>query len=252
MPSLPVLPKTLTNADWQKNKGKIAKIAGSTGVGPALKKVETSFGKVDFQKFDVKMVCQSKKLRNEAGIEAARKAATAEYKSKVVALRKDIDAVRNVTRKTESEWKKNKMIPSKSTKHVGLVFKTADRLWIELKSLDNYFEYTAGLLRKEIESNKKAAVKMLSAWIKSIALGLKKVQANPTIEEYNASLHQKVRGLGTAVSNLQDDQKFVSWNKVWGNAGFASGLPNSATESDIKKQIAAIASQLKKFVNEIK
>ena len=81
---LPVLDKTLTNADWQKQKGKIAKIAGSTGVGPALKKVEAAFSKVDFQKFDAKMSCQGKKQRNEAGIEAARKAASAEYKAKVV------------------------------------------------------------------------------------------------------------------------------------------------------------------------
>jgi hypothetical protein len=251
MPGLPVLDKTLTNADWQKNKGKIAKIAGSTGVGPALKKVEAAFAKVDFQKFDVKMVCQGKKSRNEAGIEAARKGAAAEFKAKVVPLRSAIDDVRKLAKKTADTWKKQKTIPASSTKHAQLVYTTADRLWIELKSLDNYFEYTAGLLRKEIESNRKAAVKMLQTWIKSIAEGVKKVQANPTVEEYNASLHQKVRGLGTAVSNLQDDPKIAPWNKVWGNAGFASGISNTASEADIKKQVAGITVALKKFVGAI-
>ena len=252
MPSLPVLSPTLTNTDWQKKKGKIAKMAGSTGIGPALKKVEASFKKVDFEKFDAKMACMSKKLRNEAGLEAARKAATAEYRSRVVSLRSEIDAVRKVTKKTADEWKKKKTIPSSSRKHVEQVYATADKLWIELKSLDNYFEYTAGLLQKEIEENKKKAVKMVSVWVKSIADGVKAVLANPTIEEYNKSLHQKVRGMGTAVANLQDDERFKPWLKIWGNSGFASGLSNTADEAAVKKQTTEIGTQLKKFVAAMK
>jgi hypothetical protein len=41
-------PKILTNDDWQKKKGKIAKIAGETGIGALMKKFEAEHKKADF------------------------------------------------------------------------------------------------------------------------------------------------------------------------------------------------------------
>src|SRR5947208_3122160 len=41
-------PKILTDADWQANKGKIAKIAGETGIGALMKKCEAAHKKVEW------------------------------------------------------------------------------------------------------------------------------------------------------------------------------------------------------------
>lgn len=38
MPVALAIPKGLSNAEWQKEKGKIAKLAGKTGLGEALTK----------------------------------------------------------------------------------------------------------------------------------------------------------------------------------------------------------------------
>ena len=47
----PAYPAVLTKANWDKNKGVVAKMAGATGVGDALSKLEAAYKAVDWKKF---------------------------------------------------------------------------------------------------------------------------------------------------------------------------------------------------------
>src|SRR5262245_18978701 len=48
------IPVILTEADWKKNKGLLAKGVGETGVGAAMGQLKTAYEAVDWDKFDVK------------------------------------------------------------------------------------------------------------------------------------------------------------------------------------------------------
>ena len=49
----PDYPAILTKTNWDKNKGVVAKMAGATGVGDALSKLEAAYKAVDWKKFEI-------------------------------------------------------------------------------------------------------------------------------------------------------------------------------------------------------
>jgi hypothetical protein len=134
--ALPTYPEMLTNRDWQKQKGAIAKVAGETGIGAQMDKVKALWDKVAWAKFDAEKLCQGMKSLDvwEKAFAEAKK----EY-PKVEPVKKELWALRDLAKATADKWKANKLIPKASREHVENIAKTADVLSVALKSLDQDF-----------------------------------------------------------------------------------------------------------------
>ncbi len=133
-------PEILTNKNWQKMKGLMAKVAGETGVGKAMDAVQAGWGEVTWQKFDVDKVWRGAGLwmRSLIDFELAFNEAKKEF-PKVEKVRKALFDLEKVAEKTAAEWAKNKLIPKSATEHAKKVAAEASRLATALKSLDRNF-----------------------------------------------------------------------------------------------------------------
>ena len=81
----PAYPAVLTKANWDKNKGAVAKMAGATGVGDALAKLETAYKAVDWRKFQI--ASNKPNPFSLPKLEAMKKAAIAEMNGNAAKLR---------------------------------------------------------------------------------------------------------------------------------------------------------------------
>ena len=148
-----------------------------------------------------------------------------------------------------AEWKKSKLIPSSSTKHVEEVAKACEQLALECKSMDlKSFDQ----MKAEIQSNEGKAREMVKTWAASIRTGAAAVNTTPTIETYNAKLYQKIRGMGTAVSNIPELK--AKWSPVWGNGGMSSQdwTKDATTPEKLKGKVKIVLDQLQKLEAEFK
>ncbi len=133
----PTIPATLTQASWSKEKGMVAKILKSdTGIGDLIAKVATAYGAVDWNKFNAATALAQ--VAVPADVDAAKLAASTEYKSKVEPLRKAVADLRDKAKKTAEEWKKNKLIPSSSSKAAAAIDTAADQFYITIKDNGSY------------------------------------------------------------------------------------------------------------------
>ena len=247
--ALPILPPILTNANWQKEKGVVAKVVKKeTGLGALMDSLGTAFNAVTWTKFDCKMALPSANVRSVEAVEKAIVDAKAEY-AKVPAVQKAAYALRDKANATAAEWSKSKLIPSSSRKHVEEVAKAADVLGVSCKSMDfKSFDE----VKKELADNEEKAKGMLATWIASIKTGISAVTAKPTIEEYNAKLYQKVRGLGTAIGCIKALKP--TYSPIWGNGGMAGGnwISDATTPEKMKAKLKTIQTELVKFEQAIK
>src|SRR5262245_6273778 len=83
--AIPKIPVILTEADWKKNKGLLAKGVGETGVGAAMGQLKTAYEAVDWDKFDVKKALKGGAATTQQ-ITAAKNAAKLEWEKKVIPL----------------------------------------------------------------------------------------------------------------------------------------------------------------------
>lgn len=107
MPVALAIPKGLSNAEWQKEKGKIAKLAGKTGLGEALTKFNAAYKEIDFTKFDAQITHPGAKLPSI--ISEGLKAARSYHADKVEKARKALKEVRDTAEDTAKAFKKNKL-----------------------------------------------------------------------------------------------------------------------------------------------
>jgi hypothetical protein len=138
MAAPPPIPPILTKANWDKNKGVFAKIAGKTGIGEAMTAVDTAYKNVDWSKFNAK--AQLSRVMRESEINNAVKVATKENSTTVEALRQKVTALKDLANTTKAAFEKKKTIPSSSTKHVASVAAAAQDFLMALKSNSSYFD----------------------------------------------------------------------------------------------------------------
>ena len=132
------LPSVLTESDWNKKKGIIAKMAGETGIGAQLKKVETTYEKVDWTVFDAKAV--SKTVQSKDDVDKAILTAKKVYSSDVEKHRAELSKLRDLASKAALSFKKNKLIPKASVEVAEAISSSADRFFVQLKSMDSEFK----------------------------------------------------------------------------------------------------------------
>ncbi len=128
------LPPVLTEASWNKNKGTIAKMAGETGIGAQMKKVDTAYNKIVWAKFDAAAI--GKTATSAQDVDDAVDAAKKHFTAVVEPLRTELRKLGDLATETEKKFAKNKLIPKSSTQHVGTIAKTAKDFAVELKSFD--------------------------------------------------------------------------------------------------------------------
>ena len=201
------IPVILTDADWQKKKGVIAKAAGKTGIGPAMKAMEAEWKKVDWDDLDPNLVwAKTGMQRTPANFPAAFKVAKTAY-GKVTALRSKVKSLADLAEKTEAKFKSSKVIPSSSREHVGKIAKAADQLWIELKSIDQVWLAEEKAVKAHYNTKLKQTADNLGKAI-PIVLGraekfIEAVKKDPKPKIFNDAMPKVARDITQQIGNVE-------------------------------------------------
>lgn len=229
------IPVILTDADWQKKKGVIAKAAGKTGIGPAMKAVDAEWKKVAWDDLDPDLVWSKTGLqRTPANFPAAFKVAKAAY-AKVTAVRSKVKTLADLAEKTEAKFKSSKVIPSSSREHVGKIAKAADQLWIELKSIDQIWVAEEKAVKQHYATKLKQTSDNLGKAI-PIVLGradkfIEAVKKDPQPKTFNDGMPKVARDITQQIGNVEKilaeginvgkpvPKQELAGLKPWGNDG---------------------------------
>ncbi|MCY2996122.1 MAG: hypothetical protein NTY19_50975 [Planctomycetota bacterium] len=131
-------PKILTDKDWQKQKGVLAKLSvGETGIGAQMKKVDALFNKVDWTKFYAAAIAA--KQSKAVAVEQLKKQMEEEFKKSVIPIRPELKKLEDLARDAEVVFKKGKLIPKSSTAHVKEIAETAKQFSVVLQLSSPYF-----------------------------------------------------------------------------------------------------------------
>ena len=192
----PNYPAILTNATWQAEKGKIAKLAGETGLGAALDACEKAYHAVDGGKFSPKLTYPEAAL-----IETDWLAAKAEG-AKFESVRGLLFKARDVANSTAAKYKASPLVPKSSAEYALKVGKECENFAVVLKSYGD-------VVFKEFEEAKVTFAnkqKILAAALKNAVpkcrTGFADVKRSPDANTYSAKCWQAVRGLGAQVAIL--------------------------------------------------
>lgn len=131
MATFPAIPDILKNSNWQKEKGKLAKVfAGKTGVGEQMNKLQGEFNKLDFSK----LIPQGR-FQSTEQLDNVIKLCRAEF-GKVEPLRKEAYTLRDLAKRTAEQFQKNKLIPGATVTHLKNITSNADHYGVAVKSFD--------------------------------------------------------------------------------------------------------------------
>jgi len=198
----PAYPAVLTKANWDKNKGVVAKMAGATGVGDALSKLETAYKAVDWKKFQI--AANKPNPFSLPKLEAMKKAAIAEMTGNAAKLRVAAFAARDAAKKAAGDLKKNPL-----TKNAGVICdqieKAADFMGVGANS-----NSLGGYIQKDVDEAKASfdfTVKSIKTNIPTRVAALKtaiKAAGNPTNPKLwkAAAMMTKCRDLNQLIGNV--------------------------------------------------
>ncbi|HIP22036.1 MAG TPA: hypothetical protein EYG79_00325 [Rhodobacteraceae bacterium] len=222
-------PATLTDKHWQKKKGSVAKIAGKTGIGSALKDTAKAFDKVDWEMLDV-----GKRLPIGAAgtipvLDKIFAEAVAEYKSAVDGdLRKKLQNVKKLADDTAAKWVKKKGISKSSTKAAQDLAK----------------EYKENLKVLKVKEKIYAdSIKRLHATLAKIVKASKSVT---TTQEYASLWSEEIRGVGTIMPLISKQKDLIPEHKAW--RVFSSQGYQPKTDEEIPEKFAAMMPVMKKIL----
>ena len=249
----PSWPASLTDAAWQKKKGSIAKIAGETGIGDAMKTAKTAFDRIDFNTMEPAQIHPSDRTVENLG--AGKQAALAYHRSTIEPARVKIKAIRDLAEKTALDWKKNKLIPKSSTKAAEDVMSDANDLWQTLKSdspgiteiLKRWDEMAERLGQLEAIERKKIAEA-----IHNLKAALALTAKTPTKSAWtddSKSPHQRCRSMCNAIKAIPGLKKhyWTTW-QPYGDFFAKDVVPGTADEAQqIIGKIKIVGGSLKEF-----
>jgi hypothetical protein len=197
-----VYPDILTKKDWDKNKGAFAKLAGKTGMGEQMEKLEKAWKSVKADNIDPDKVLYGAKGQDPDKVLALAKGEHA----KCLAAQKEAYALRDLAKKTAEAFKKNKLIPKKSTEHVEAIQKTADHFGVALK-LDLIGQFaneakTALAEGEKFAALREAGAKELKALADKARMEIEAIEKNVSagLSKLDDSMKREV-----AVKNLEDE-----------------------------------------------
>ena len=244
---LTAYPNILTNKDWQSNKGKLAKIAGKTGIGPELDKLEKSYKKVDFSLITANGYG---KLHDFDEIDETLKKAKAYYVKTIQPVR---DHALSISRKAvdvEKQFKSKKAIPKSSAAHVAKLGKEALNFATAMKSFDEEFK-TFDAYKAKIQQHIDLSKKKIGTDIKNAEAGIVKcLKGGSTFDAWNENVHQRARSICNGIKVVPEWNKEL-WKKgeKFGDHYHTKGVkPGDSDETDkIKAKCKEMVVELQKL-----
>ncbi|WP_207482395.1 hypothetical protein [Arenibaculum pallidiluteum] len=233
----PAIPKVLTDAEWQKKKGAIAKLAGETGVGAALKAMEAAFKKVNWDKFDMDKQIPSNSVFDVGVVDAALAAAGDEMKN-LEPLRKTIMDVDKKASDAAAKFKSNKLIPKESAAYAAQVAKEASNFLVVVNksSIGSAVEKDAAAARVNIEKKVKLVQDSAKSYLAKVAKGLD----GQTVETYADYWKESLRGLAAALSRIPGQETLTEAWRPWVSQ---KGIPKD------EKQLSVAKTKVKELVS---
>jgi uncharacterized membrane protein YfbV (UPF0208 family) len=258
MPSLPVWPVILTNADWQRKKGAFAKLAGKTGVGEAMTAAKAAFDKIDFGQMHASKILPAD--RDVPNILAEKEKAKAYYASTVVPARAKLKALRDLAETTAKKFKANKLVPSSATAHAEAVVKAADLMWMTLAGnsqvMNDHLKSFDEMVATK-EKNAREETQKLDQTIANLEKALKEAAKKPTKafwKDGSTSPHQRCRSMCNAIRNIPALKKayWSTWQK-YGDEYHKDVKDGDPKEQELmKKKIGNVWRSLMTFKGEYK
>ena len=250
-------PDTLTNANWQKKKGALAKMAGTTDIGATMTAAKAEFDKIDWTKLEAAQMPTADR-KSVDKIKQAKAAAMAHVTTVVEGkVRPKVKLIKDLAAAAQADWAKSKVIPKSSADHAKLVATTADHYWIALKGgsvtisklLDEYDK-----LAEKVEKHKTEQIALLGPQITKLEASLKLCLAKPSKANYRdfpskpESVHQRCRSICNAISVLPGlKAKYWATWEPFGNK-YLDGAPDGPGEAEaVKKMLTNIVVALADF-----
>lgn len=198
----PDYPTVLTKSNWDKNKGVVAKMAGATGVGEALAKLESAYKAVDWKKFEI--AANKPSPFSLPKLEAMKKAALAEMNGNAAKLRAAAFAARDVAKKAAGDLKKNPLTKSAGT-ICDQIEKQADFMGVgaNANSLGSYIEKDADEAKNAFDTTAKAIKTKIPSTVSALKSAIKAAGDPTTPKKWKAAaMMTKCRDLNQLIGNV--------------------------------------------------
>jgi len=199
--AIPTIPQILTKADWDREKGIIAKIPkigiGETGIGAQMEKLKGTYNAVDWNKLDARTAFP-RTPSDPAQVDEALKEAKAEYASKVEKVRAELRVLQNLAEKAAALFKSKTLVPKTSTEHAKKIATAADLMAVQLKSMDAELKSFADMKDRVIR-NREAGLKAITSYMGKMAPAISALESKPDLEAYRSFNKEIVRGLSAAI-----------------------------------------------------
>lgn len=204
----PAYPVELTKANWDKNKGLLAKMAGFTGIGDSLTTLKAAYDKVGWDKIELPWVNNrpSQAEFTLAKLDAMVKIAVAEMNGSAANLRTAALATRDLAKKTEADFKKNKAIPSASTKLCATIGTSAEHLAsaVNTNSLSGFIKNDSDLVRQPYDVTFNALMNKLPSFVSALESAVKAQPDPPTTKSWtDAGMMTLCRNLNQNIGNVE-------------------------------------------------
>jgi len=248
------IPKPLTAKDWAAKKGLFAKMSGATGIGPALTKMGADYAKVPWDVLDPAQALTHTTLRHTTKVveDLMKKAAANE--SKIDAFqRADLVPLIKLLEKTETDFKKNKLIPPASVKHVAAM-KDAAKAWsVELENVHKDWRRKHAEIAAKEDRVRDMALTVIKPYFARIRDDAKALKADPRVANYDSGgtvgFHQGVRGLSAALAR-SNSPALVAWkDEKWNPMAQDAFRPTKDSEVLPKvNQVLGLVTELERMV----
>ena len=192
----PEYPAILTNATWQAEKGKIAKLARETGVGAALDACQKAYNPIDGNKLAAKQAYPDTDAIAAGWAEAKSEGA------KFEGVRTLLFKARDVANATAANYKANKLIPKSSAEYALKVGKACEDFALTLKSFGDTVFKDFENAKVKLANTQQVMANALKSAIPKCKTGFSEVKKSPDSATYNSKCWQAVRGLGAQVAIL--------------------------------------------------
>ncbi len=256
--ALKVLPKILTVADWNSKKGVIAKMAGETGMGAALTKLDTAWKAVKWNLVDpdegIRLKAGKTGKQTLAAYNLAEPLAFGEF-GDIAKVQTELRAVNKLAGELEIKWKASKVIPSSSRVHVGNIKAESLKLYNELardKITTEWHTAKQRIVDKEALL-KKQALLVIKPYFASIREFGRALKETPTAALYygkaKTGFHQNIRGLNAALDRSQEPAWIVWKDQHWKPLAQDSYVPKLDKDVEAKvDKVLEVLDQLEDVV----
>ncbi|MBL4805750.1 MAG: hypothetical protein JKY31_00490 [Rhodobacteraceae bacterium] len=235
-----ICPKTLTDADWQKKKGKIGKLV-KTGVGAELKKLQALMKRIDVGLLDPAASPSS----SYSDLAEKVKAAKAEYSKNVQPMQKQCYIVRDKAAEAEKILRK-KPLGGSAAKAAAAVSKAADHYGVSCKSLD--LDARIATAKSAIDRKNMIAKKFLGGSLQKFVAGAKAFKSTPTMDSWESNIKQQGRSVSNSIKQLEAYNKQF-WKDFEKFKGFDRNTLKIADQANFDAKAAII---VKMAVSQVK